>query len=182
MKKELLIGCGNSREKKVKWTGSNGPFENVMTLDVDPGCNPDVIHDLNVLPYPFETDTFDEVHGYECLEHLGQQGDWKFFFQQFSELHRILKPGGVLVATVPMWDSPWAWGDPGHTRVITKGSLLFLDQQEYQQIGTASPMTDYRPWYKADFETISIMEHEHVFGFILKAIKGNVRHSPQVAE
>lgn len=181
MKRELLLGCGNSREKKVTWTGSVGPFENLTTLDVDPSCKPDVVHDLNILPWPFEDDSFDEIHAFEVLEHLGRQGDWQTFFAHFSEIHRILKPGGVLVATVPMWDSPWAWGDPGHTRVITSGSLLFLNQREYMQIGTSSPMTDYRPWYKGDFETMSVMEHEHIFGFILRAIKGDAVPTPSVS-
>ena len=95
MKRELLLGCGNSREKQVKWTGSDGPFENVTTLDIDQGCEPDVVHDLNVMPLPFDDDSFDEIHAYECLEHTGKQGDWKFFFDQFSELHRLLKPGGL---------------------------------------------------------------------------------------
>jgi hypothetical protein len=80
-----------------------------------------------------------------------------------------------------MWDSPWAWGDPGHTRVITRGSLIFLDQREYIQVGE-TPITDYRPFYKADFEIMSLMESEHMFGFILKAIKGEERHTPPVTK
>ena len=171
MKRELLLGCGNSRAKKVTGSWTTPDWDNLTTLDIDPGCKPDVVHDLDVLPYPFDEDSFDEVHGYEVLEHCGQQGDWKFFFAQFHEFWRILKPDGLFVATVPMWDSEWAWGDPGHKRIITKGSLLFLDQREYVQIGSDSAMTDYRPWWKGNFQPFAIIEKETAFGFILKAIK-----------
>ena len=179
MKRELLLGCGNNREKKVTWTGTTKEWEGLTTLDIDPTCGADMLHDMNVLPLPFIADTFDEIHAYECLEHVGRQGDWRFFFRQFEDLWRIMKPGGFLVATVPMWDSPWAWGDPGHTRVITKESLVFLDQREYQQIGSTS-MTDYREAYKADWERFSVMESEHTFGFILRAVKGDYRHAPKI--
>jgi hypothetical protein len=104
----------------------------------------------------------------------GRQGDWQFFFDQFYELWRILKPGGYLVATVPMWDSPWAWGDPGHTRVITKESLIFLDRREYVQIGKTS-MTDYSKVWKGDFQGQASIEKDHTFGFILRAVKDGGR-------
>lgn len=168
---ELLIGCGNDRRKKVtfpevpnEWSGE------LVTLDVDESCNPNVVHDLNIIPYPFDDAMFDEIHAYEVLEHCGRQGDWRFFFDQFYEFWRILKPGGYLVATVPMWDSPWAWGDPGHTRVIPKEALIFLNQSEYGQIGRTA-MTDYRPWWKGDFETIGLSESGHTMAFVLRARK-----------
>jgi SAM-dependent methyltransferase len=170
MKRELLIGCGNNRDKKVHGTWTTPEWSELTTLDIDAGVNPDVVHDLNQLPYPFEDNQFDEIHAYEVLEHCGQQGDWRFFFAQFSEFWRILKPDGLFVATVPMWDSPWAWGDPGHTRVITRGSLIFLDQREYLQVGT-SAMTDYRSVWKGDFQGFAAIEKEHSFGFILKCVK-----------
>jgi SAM-dependent methyltransferase len=169
-RRELLIGCGNNRKKQVHGSWTTEDWSNLTTLDMDPGCNPDVVHNLDVLPYPFADDEFDEIHAYQVLEHTGRQGDWKFFFAQFHEFWRILKPGGLFVASVPMWDSPWAWGDPGHTRVITKGSLIFLDQREYSQIGT-SAMTDYRSVWKGNFQPFAAIEKEHEFGFILKAVK-----------
>ncbi len=168
--KELLIGCGNNRDKKVTGSWTTSVWENLVTLDMDPEAKPDVVHDLNALPYPFADDEFDEIHAYEVLEHCGRQGDYKFFFAQFHEFWRILKPGGYLVATVPMWDSPWAWGDPGHTRVIPKESLIFLDQREYSQIGSTS-MTDYRAEWKGNFLGFAFTESDHQLGFILKAIK-----------
>ena len=167
---ELLVGCGNTRKKVITFQEIPAEFQDLTTLDMDPGCKPDVVHDLNVLPYPFADNQFDEIHAYECLEHCGRQGDWKYFFDQFYEFWRILKPNGYLIATVPMWDSPWAWSDPQHCRVISKYSLIFLHHAQYQQVGNTA-MTDYRKWWKGDFETIAAEETEHRLAFVLKALK-----------
>ena len=169
--RELLLGAGNRAKKQIKFDGIPQEFQNVTRLDIDPDCKPDVLHDLNVLPLPFEDDSFDEIHAIDILEHTGQQGDWRFFFAQFSEFWRILKPGGFLIGACPQWDSPWAWGDPGHSRIISKESFIFLDQGAYEQIGS-TPMTDYRHVYKANFHTVAIKDDdEHKWGFVLKAIK-----------
>jgi len=167
---ELLIGCGNSRRKQISSPEFPEDWEALTTLDMDPSCSPDVVHDLNVLPSPFADESFDEIHAYEVLEHCGRQGDWKFFFDQFAELHRILKPGGLLIGTCPMWDSQWAWADPGHTRVLHRNSFIFLDQDEYKQTRRTA-MTDYRAHYKADFQLMATKDSEHSFGFVLKARK-----------
>lgn len=169
-KRELLIGCGNNRRKLVHFDEIGEAFQNLTTLDIDPGCEPDVVHDLNITPYPFESDAFDEIHAYECLEHVGHQGDWRFFFRQWQEFYRILKPGGYFVGSCPMWDSPWAWSDPGHTRVITKHSLVFLRQAEYENQVGRTHMTDYRSVYSGDFETVAVQETEHSWGFVLRKL------------
>jgi SAM-dependent methyltransferase len=173
---ELLIGCGASREKKVTFDEIPKEWSNkLITLDWDESSNPDVLHDLNILPYPFEDDQFEEIHAYEVLEHLSTQGDFRFFFQQFEEFHRILKPGGWFIGTCPVWHDAWAWGDPGHTRIISQESLIFLSQQEYiTQIDEEKrAMTDYRGIYEADFELVSRNEPENSpnWAFVLKAIK-----------
>jgi len=119
----------------------------------------------------FQDNSFDEVHAYELLEHLGQQGDIWSFFGTFAEIHRILRPEGRLAATVPRWDSMWAWGDPGHTRVINEGSLAFLSQEQYRlQVGK-TPMADYRSVWKGDFEPTWTGFTEHNFMFTLRAVK-----------
>lgn len=164
---ELLIGCGTNRDKKVTFPEVPTDWTALTTLDMDPAVLPDVVHDLNVLPYPFADGKFTEIHAYEVLEHCGRQGDWFFFFNQFAEFYRILQPGGYFVATVPMWDAPWAWGDPGHTRIISKQSLIFLNQEEYAQLGRTS-MTDYRRWWRGDFRTIGVQEDSDIFGFVLQ--------------
>jgi SAM-dependent methyltransferase len=166
---ELLIGCGNSRAKKLSLDGPE--WDGLVTIDHDPNCGADVLHGLDEYPWPFADDTFDNAHAYEVLEHLGRQGDWRSFFATFAEIYRILKPGGHLIATVPSWQSQWAWGDPSHTRVIAECSLVFLDQAEYQKQVGRTPMTDFRHTWKGDFETIAADDDGNKLKFALKAHK-----------
>lgn len=168
---ELLIGCGNSRKKKIKHGNIQEEWRNLTTLDIDVDSKPDVIHDLTKLPLPFADNSFDEIHAYEVLEHTGAQGDWRFFFDQFAELYRIVKPGGLVIGSTPMWDSQWAWGDPGHTRQINKTHLLFLNQKLYEMEVGKTNLTDYRWYWKGDFEMVAHVEQGETFGFVLKAVK-----------
>ncbi|MCC7462100.1 MAG: methyltransferase domain-containing protein [Gammaproteobacteria bacterium] len=171
--KYLLLGAGNDRRKKVHCPASPAEsFEGeLVTLDIDEHSRPDVLHDLDVLPYPFGTEEFDEIHAYEVLEHCGAQGDWRYFFAQFSEFWRILKPGGLFVGSCPKWDSPWGWGDPGHRRMIIPETLVFLSQAEYRlQVGTTA-MADYRSVWKGDFEPVAARVEEHNWAFVLRAVK-----------
>lgn len=169
--RELLLGAGNRSKKEITFVDVPKDFQNLTRLDLDPDCKPDVLWNLNDLPLPFEDNTFDEIHAIDILEHTGKQGDWRFFFAQFSEFWRILKPNGYICGACPMWDSPWAWGDPGHSRIISKESFVFLDQESYSREVGVTPMTDYRHVYKADFHMVASHETEHKFCFVLKAIK-----------
>ena len=175
--KELLIGAGARRDKRIK-IGDKEGWSELLTLDQNKDHAPDVVHDLERFPFPFCNNQFEEIHAYEVLEHTGAQGDYRFFFQQFSEFWRILKPDGFLCATVPLWSSKWAWGDPSHKRVITAGSLAFLNQNEYKRQIGSSTMSDFRDIYKADFDIAHLEERgEDTFVFVLKAIKPS-RYEP----
>ncbi len=82
--------------------------------------------DANFLPFP--DNTFDRVIASEVLEHVpNDQG-------ALAELQRVLKPGGVLAATVPAFLPEricWALSDEyhapaqagGHVRIYTKAEL-----------------------------------------------------------
>ena len=168
-KQELLIGCGSNWEKRMSADGTRD-WACVTTLDYNGMHKPDLEWDLMDMPLPSPDNFFDEVHAYEVLEHCGRQGDYKYFFDQFNELWRILKPGGLLFASCPMWDSPWAWSDPGHTRVITRQSLIFLQLEEYHQLGKTH-MTDYRHLLTGDWELMAGKEDTDIFSFCMRAKK-----------
>ena len=168
--KELLIGAGSSRIKKLAKEGQR-EWVNLVTLDINGDHNPDVVWNLETLPLPFADNEFDEIHAYEVLEHTGKQGDYVFFFAQFSEFWRILKPGGRLMGTCPSRHSAWAWGDPSHTRIVQPENLTFLDQAEYvKQVGI-SAMSDFRYLYKADFVRHHIQDDNNTFVFVIEAVK-----------
>lgn len=166
---ELLMGCGHRRDK-IAGVNGNHEWDQLTTLDHNPLCKPDILHDLNESPYPFGDNTFDEIHAYEVLEHLGRQGDARYFFNQWDEIHRILIPGGYFFGTVPKSGSVWVWGDPSHTRTITREQLAFLDRDFYKQLG-ATPSSDFRGIYKGDFKLVHSNEEGESLVFVLQARK-----------
>lgn len=147
-----------------------GQWSRLITLDMNDDHKPDVIHDLSNPVLPFEADTFDEIHAYEVMEHVGKQGDWRFFFDQWADIWRVLKPGGAFFGTSPAASSPWAWGDPGHTRVLSPECITFLHQPAYAQVGKTA-MTDYRFAYQADFDILHSQNEGGSFIYILQAVK-----------
>jgi SAM-dependent methyltransferase len=167
---ELLLGCGSNRKKKIYLQGRQ-EWTQLVTLDCVATHSPDVVHDLESLPLPFPDNSFDEIHAYDVLEHTGRLGDIKFFFDQWSDFWRILKPDGLFFGVSPAKTSPWAWGDPGHTRLVLPEHFAFLQQTQYtKQVGT-TPMSDYRSLYKADFDIYSTDVDDVFHKFILIAVK-----------
>lgn len=168
---ELLIGAGNKRERQFGFKGTSG-WKKLVTLDMSASCKPDVVYDLEGCQLPFKDSTFDELHAYEVLEHTGRQGDWKFFFRQFDDFARVLKPHGMLFITSPGYQSKWLWGDPGHTRYIGPEVMTFLCKKAYDQIGLTS-MTDYRPYFKHFWDMVYRHETEDHGNLIaLVSLKG----------
>lgn len=167
---DLLLGCGGNRERKIQWDG-RAVWHDLTTIDMNPAHKPDFVFDLTEGALPLADGVADEIHAYDVLEHLGQQGDWRIWFRQWSDYWRVLKPGGVFCGVSPAPHSPWAWGDPGHTRLITREAFVFLHQPSYAQVGV-SPMTDYRFCYKADFDLVHSVytdAGQHIFA--LQAVK-----------
>jgi SAM-dependent methyltransferase len=167
---DLLVGCGRNRIRRMPWGGRN-EWQDLVTLDMNPDHKPDLLWDLTKRPLPFAEGIFDEIHAYDVLEHLGQQGDWRTFFEEWSEWYRILKPGGVLCGISPYWNNAWAWGDPGHTRVISNECFTYLNQPQYDEQVGITAMTDYRFVYKADFNLLDQHVSEPCFMYVLQAVK-----------
>lgn len=169
---ELLIGCG-SRRNKIVSTDGNWEWKKLITLDNNPDHKPDIVFDLEQIILPFDDNSIDEIHAYEVLEHTGSQGDYKFFFKQFSEFYRVLVPGGYIVGTSPCWDSCWGTADPSHKRILSRETFWFLNQEIYTNSIGHNSMSDFRYLFKGDFEEYFYQRPPEwqSFQFILKAIK-----------
>jgi hypothetical protein len=173
VRKVLIIGAGSSKKLVVPTPNTEAP--EITTLDHEARHGTDVVWDLEQKPWPFQDSSYDELHAYEVLEHLGTQGDARAFFADFWEIYRILKPGGYLAGSCPAWNGLWAWSDPSHRRVISSGTLTFLDQTQYaKQVGVTA-MSDFRSIWRGDFqidgEDCGIQETPNNLYFLLKAHK-----------
>ena len=80
----------------------------------------DVVHDLNTFPYPFPNNHFEEVYADNVLEHLQDT------IRIMQELHRIMKPSGIIFIKVPHFTSHDAWAHPQHTRPFAVDSFDFF--------------------------------------------------------
>jgi hypothetical protein len=187
--KVLLLGAGHSKVVRfgLVLPGEDKPEYDITSLDFDEESSPDILWDLENIPlrnrplkfrhlpkwlFPKIPDnSFDEIHAYDVLEHTGTQGDWRFFFDQFADFWRILRPEGKLILTTPAWDAVTAWGDPSHKRVINEISLVFLDQWLYHDQVGRTQMTDYRRYYKADFSFFHNSVDKGTFRAFLQAKK-----------
>lgn len=168
---ELLLGSGSRTKPDLVVNGQEAFSDDLVRLDISGRHGPDVVWDLNVRPLPFSDASFDRVYAFEVLEHIGRQGDYQGFFDEWNEYHRILKPGGLFIASVPHWQSQWAWADPGHTRILPPDVLTFLMQEQYEKQIGKTPMADYRDVYHGDFELEYLEQEAHRVFFVLKAKK-----------
>ena len=81
----------------------------------------DVVHDLNIYPWPWESGSIEEVIAYDLLEHLDD------FMAAMEELHRILEPGGLARVRVPYWNSWCRHADPTHKRGFHELTFQFFN-------------------------------------------------------
>jgi SAM-dependent methyltransferase len=170
--RSLLIGCGASRSRKITLPSPYPQgWDKLVTLDMTREVKPDVVCNLEQVELPFKDNSFDEIHAYEVLEHIGRQGDWKFFLQEFDEFSRVLRNKGLMFITTPRFDSPWLWGDPGHTRFIGPDSFVFLNRAEYQKQQGKTAMTDYRPYFKSDWRLAYNLPNPQSNIFVLMSVK-----------
>lgn len=132
----LDLGCGQN------------PREGFEGVDL---YAPEVKHrvDLMKFPWPFATNSVEEIHCSHFVEHLPARevqasdiatnalGDVTlesylnkdFLFAFFDECYRILKPGGKITIIVPSAMSVRGFQDPTHRRFIMRETFLYLSKE-----------------------------------------------------
>lgn len=96
-----------------------------VNTDLAPLEGIDVVHDLNVYPWPWPNDSVQEIVARDLLEHLDD------FLKAMEELHRILAPGGVVRIKVPYWNAWCRHADPTHKRGFHELTFQFFDPRSH---------------------------------------------------
>lgn len=101
------LNLGSGRTYDPNWTN----------LDITPDTGPDIVHDLDIMPWPFVDSRFAEVQAIDVIEHLDDA------FGALVELHRVCKAGARVKIVVPHFSSSNAHTDPTHRRAFGYFSL-----------------------------------------------------------
>jgi ubiquinone/menaquinone biosynthesis C-methylase UbiE len=102
----INLGCGKDIRPK--------PWVNV---DKTKSKGVDIVHNLNILPYPFKTNSVDEIYLCHVLEHLNEPTE------VMEECWRILKPNGKITVRVPFWNSICNVADIDHRHAFYEYSM-----------------------------------------------------------
>lgn len=114
------LTTGAAQPVKVNLGCGRKYYEGYLNCDVNRQVKADRYFDLETFPYPLEPGFADEIFMDQVLEHLED------IPQVMDELHRILKPGGVLKVRVPYAKSDWAFQDPTHKHFFTENTLSYF--------------------------------------------------------
>ncbi len=121
----LDIGCGEQKQP-----GHLGMDKRAM-----PGV--DIVHDLEVFPYPIEDEYCSGIVGSHIIEHIDPRKTIEFF----NELWRILKSGHTLTLSAPYAGTARFWQDPTHCNGFTEKTFEYFDPR-YLLFQIYKP----RPW------------------------------------
>jgi len=106
--KILNLGCGTKKSSDE------------IGVDIIPGKFVDIITDLNSYPLPFQDNSIDIVRSSHVFEHLDD------LIALMEDIHRLLKPGGVLEFTVPHVSNIDYFRDPTHKRPFISGTMDYF--------------------------------------------------------
>lgn len=123
----LNLGCGG----KI--------YEGWVNVDKYDHYAVDVVHDLEIFPYPFEDNSCNEIYMNHVLEHLGSSTD--VFNNIMKELYRVCCHDAVIRINVPHPRHDNFLSDPTHVRPINQGVISLYDKQknlEWEAMGAAN--------------------------------------------
>jgi len=144
------VGARYAYELAEKWCDLNGwrrldlcgginSAKNYETVDCRGLC--DHCLDLDITPWNLPSDSFGLVRAFDALEHL------KNPIATMNEIHRILKPGGILLSRTPSTDGRGAFADPTHVSFWNELSFRYYTDKQYRK---------YLPDCTAAFQTLRL--------------------------
>jgi hypothetical protein len=138
------MGCGHNKRSGY------------VNVDLATACAPDIVCDLESLPWPWPDNSVDEVVFNHSLEHLGQNSGT--FLGIIKELYRICRNNAKVEINVPHPRHDNFLDDPTHVRAISPALLSLFDRDlndEWKRVGVANtPLAHY---LDVDFRIVSTL-------------------------
>jgi SAM-dependent methyltransferase len=103
-----------------------------VNVDLVAETGPDLVHDLNRLPWPLPGNRFREVWAYDVLEHLDD------LVKVMEEIHRVCRHGAIVKVTVPHFSCANAFTDPTHRHYFGRFSFDYFTGEN--ELGFYTPV------------------------------------------
>ena len=124
---------------KINLGSGNKKYEGFLNLDKFEYFKPDILHDLEIFPYPFKDGNVEEIKMVHILEHIGKDSDT--FNNVMRELYRICCNNAKIDIVVPHPRNDDFLADPSHVRPITTLGLQLYDKDlnfKWKKAGAAN--------------------------------------------
>jgi SAM-dependent methyltransferase len=125
--------------------GSGKKYDDrAINLDITEATNPDVVHDLEQVPWPFPDDRFEHIEAIDVIEHLSDP------LAAMREIHRITRTGGTVTIALPHFSSSNAFTDLTHRSQFGYFSFDYVTGEHFHDFYTADRflMKRRRIWFR----------------------------------
>ena len=131
---KLNLGCGSKA------------IDGFLNVDKYATAITDVVVDLEKTPWPWLSDSVEEIRFIHSLEHMGQDTDT--YLNIIRETYRVCADRASVVIHVPHPRHDNYLGDPTHVRPITPQSLTLFDRAKNHEwlagaVSAATPLALY---------------------------------------
>ncbi len=99
--KKLNLGCGDD----IK--------EGYVNVDFIKQPGIDIVHNINKFPWPFKSNTFNEIYASHIIEHVDD------LIKTMKEIHRISKKNAKINIRGPHFSCGVSYRDPTHKRLFS---------------------------------------------------------------
>lgn len=107
-RKVLDVGCGRNK------------FPDAVGIDYAANSTADVMHDLNIFPYPIPDNEFEVILCRNVIEHVPN------VVGLMEEIHRVGRSKADVVITTPHFSSLYSYQDPTHVRHLAYDSMEYF--------------------------------------------------------
>lgn len=146
---------------KLNLGSGSKTIDGFINVDKFATATTNIVFDLETTPWPWDSDTVEEIRFIHSLEHIGR--DTETYLNIFKEIYRICRDEAIVVIHVPHPRHDNFLGDPTHVRPVTPQSLTLFDAEKNREwvAGGTSAATPLALFIGIDFviaEVITVLD------------------------